>query len=51
MIAGVMAISGLTDGAVLSVVAATSAVTLILIHAIPDTDAPVLARYIAAWIH
>lgn len=46
-----MAITGLTDSAVFSVVAATSAVTLILIHAIPNTHAPVLTRYIAAWIH
>lgn len=34
--------AGLTDGAVLSIVAGTSAVALILVFAIPHAHAPVL---------
>lgn len=42
---------GLTDGAVFSVVATISAVTLILVLTIPHTRSPVLTGDVTAWIH
>lgn len=44
MRACLMRITGLTDGAVFSVVAGMSAVTLILVFSIPHTHTPVLTR-------
>lgn len=43
--------SGLTDSAVFSVVAGTSAITLILVLVIPHTHTPVLTGEITAWVH
>lgn len=44
-------IQGLTDGAVFSVVASASAVTLVAVLAISHTHTPVLARQVAAGVH
>lgn len=44
MRAGLLGMKGLTDGAVFSVVAGVSAVTLILVFAISHTHTPVLTR-------
>lgn len=42
--------NGLTDCAVFSVVAGTSAVTLILVLTVPDAHTPVLTGEGTAWI-
>lgn len=46
-----MRITGLTDSAVFSAVAGTSAVTLVLVLTIPYTHTPVLTGEITAWVH
>lgn len=51
MRAGLVVITGLTDGAVFSEVSGTSAITLIFVFAVSHTHTPVLTGQIAAWVH
>ena len=48
---GLRKLGGLTDGAVLSVVAGTSAVALIFVLIVAYTHSPMLTGKITAWIH